>query len=94
MSFRFVSQFGDEPLLLADVKAHLRVDHSDDDFDIIAMIRSAREQAELHHGRELAVKQFDCFLQAWPAGRSIELLAPLVSIDTVCYTGIDLGRRG
>ncbi len=42
-----------EPLTLAEAKLHLRVDLSDDDALITALISAAREQAEFLTGQRL-----------------------------------------
>jgi uncharacterized phiE125 gp8 family phage protein len=88
MNLRLVSNEIEEPLLLAELKSFLRVDHEDNDQEILAMLRAAREQAELHHGRELARKQYNLFLESWPA-YEIRLPSPLVSVESVSYKALD-----
>lgn len=65
-----------EPLLLADVKLHLRVEHSADDTLITALIQAAREQAESYTGRALITQTWvltdeapsdPLLLPRWPA---------------------------
>lgn len=88
MNRRLVTPATEEPLTLADVKSFLGVDHEDHDQQILGLIRAAREQAELHHGRELARQQYDVFLDAWPA-YEIRLPSPLVSVESVSYKALD-----
>jgi uncharacterized phiE125 gp8 family phage protein len=88
MNRRLVTLATEEPLTLAEVKTFLRVDHEEDDQELQTMIRAAREQAELHHGRELARQQWDVFLDAWPA-YEIRLPSPLVSVESVSYKAMD-----
>jgi len=65
-----------EPLLLADVKLHLRVEHNADDALITALIQAAREQAEDYTGRALITQTWaltddaptdPLLLPRWPA---------------------------
>lgn len=74
-----------EPLTLAEVKTFLRVDHEHDDFEIEAMIRAAREQAELFQGREVARKRLEMILDAWPRSGPILTPAPLASLEEIRY---------
>ena len=55
-----------EPLALADAKAHCRVDHTDDDALITALIVAAREQAEHETGRALVTQTWELVHDAFP----------------------------
>jgi uncharacterized phiE125 gp8 family phage protein len=74
-----------EPLTLAEAKVFLRVDHDADDVEIEAMIRAAREQAELYQGREVARKRLEMLLDGWPRRGPILTPAPLVQVEDIRY---------
>lgn len=74
-----------EPLTLAEAKVFLRVDHDADDVEIEAMIRAAREQAELYQGREVARKRLEMILCSWPRRGPILTPAPLVQVEDIRY---------
>lgn len=79
----------EEPLTLAEAKAHLRVDGSDQDPLIAALIGVAREHAEAITRRALVTQTLrltlDCF-----AGWDIELpRAPLRSVTSIQYVDTD-----
>lgn len=74
-----------EPILLDEAKAHCRVDITDDDALITALIIAAREYVEEQTARQLItatwVRHLDCF----PAG-VIELpRPPLISVGAITY---------
>ena len=74
-----------EPLTLAEAKLHLRVDFSDDDALITALIVTARQQAEHRTGRALVSQQWRLGLDQFPDD-SLELPKPkLVSVQSVTY---------
>lgn len=72
---------------LADAKAHLRVDHSEDDGLIKAFIAAAVNHLDGYGGilgRALMAQEWRQSLPFWPASRSVELvLAPALSIVKV-----------
>jgi len=73
-----------EPLTLAEAKAHLKVDISDDDALITAMIAAARARAEWHTGRAAITQGWTLHLDAWPQSGTIEIpLPPLQSVASV-----------
>ncbi len=74
-----------EPVTLAEIKTYLRVDHDLDDVEIQAMIRAAREQAELFQGREVARKRIEMILDCWPSQGYIPTPAPLISVEEIRY---------
>jgi uncharacterized phiE125 gp8 family phage protein len=78
-----------EPLLLTDVKTHLRIDESftADDTLINTFISAARYQAEIMQNRDLIRKQWDLTYDYWPQYR-IELRAPAISVDLMQYTDL------
>lgn len=79
-----------EPVSLAEAKAHLRVDVTDDDTLITAMIQAAREYIEDATGRALINQTWRLSLNAWPEVDYIELpRPPLASVTSVAYTGSD-----
>ncbi len=73
-----------EPVALADAKAHLKIDTSDEDALVTAMITAARARAEWHTGRALITQGWTLHLDAWPVFGTIEIpLPPLQSVVSV-----------
>ena len=73
-----------EPVSLADAKAHLRVDSTDEDALLTAAIVSARVHVESATRRALIEQAWRVYYDAWPRKRIVRLpVAPLISIDTV-----------
>ncbi len=73
-----------EPVTLAEAKAHLRVDASDEDTLIASLITSARIHIEAVLGRALITQSWSLFLDAWPPERMVELArVPVQSVDEV-----------
>jgi len=67
-----------EPLSLAEAKAFLRVETSDDDDVIGALIAGARIHVEAQTRRALITQSWRLAIDAWPDdGRLIVLPAPL-----------------
>jgi uncharacterized phiE125 gp8 family phage protein len=75
-----------EPLTLAEAKAHLRVDLSDDDAMIQRMIVAAREWVETVTGRALMTQSWRMTLDAWPDGEALALIRPPVQAVTAVRT--------
>ncbi len=73
-----------EPVTLAQAKAHLKVDTSDDDALIAALVAAARARAEWHTGRALVTQGWTLHLDGWPADGNIEIpLPPLQAVTAV-----------
>lgn len=75
-----------EPVTLAEAKAHLRVDNSDSDTLITALIVAARERAETETRRALITQTWDLYRDAFP---SWELIVPkplLQTVTSITYT--------
>lgn len=81
-----------EPISLADAKAHLRVNHTDEDALISALIKAARQHLEGPRGylaRALVTQTWELTLDSFYAG-SIQIpLPPLQSVVSVKYTDAD-----
>ena len=78
-----------EPVSVAEAKAHLKVDISDDDALIGALITAAREECEHLTDRAIAEQTLELSLDAFPAA-GIKLPRPPVSaITSVEYIDID-----
>ena len=67
MSWQVVSLLDPEPLTLAEAKSHLRVDFSDDDVLIAALISATRQYAEGITWRAIPRQQRKLVLDAFPA---------------------------
>jgi len=73
-----------EPVTLAEAKLHCKVDGTDDDTLITALIVAARQQAEHNTGRALLTQQWEFTCDSFPA--QIDLPRPaLVSVQSVKY---------
>jgi uncharacterized phiE125 gp8 family phage protein len=68
-----------EPVSVAEAKAHLVVEHSDDDALIASLVTAARQRAESVLGRVFVTTEFDWVLDGWP-------VAPLFATGRVIQT--------
>lgn len=84
-----------EPISLEEAKAHLRVDHVQEDGLIGSLIIAAREYVEQFTRRALIEQQWRLTLDAFPTRRGAIVLAmpPLVSVDAVKYLDLE-GAEG
>lgn len=73
-----------EPLALAQVKQHLRVDHDHEDGLIAEILTAARQYAEHASGQRLITQRWRQYENALPASYCIVAkLAPVAAIETV-----------
>jgi len=70
-----------EPLTLAEAKAFLRIDHTEEDGVIAMLLTAARQMVESATGRILLWQTWRVTLDAWPA--SGVLLAPLSPVSAL-----------
>lgn len=74
------------PISLAEAKAYLKVDHSDEDAVIQSMIEAVTDRTENYLGRALINTQFQWKLDCFPYGETLYVpKPPLVSIDSITY---------
>jgi len=79
-----------EPLSLAEIKSHLRVDDTSDDEMLSAIIQVAREQVEDITRRALLTSTWDFVLQEWPVENYIKLpYGNLQSVTSVKWKDTD-----
>jgi uncharacterized phiE125 gp8 family phage protein len=96
---RVVTPPEEEPISLADAKAHLRVTHDAEDDVISALIAAAREYAEGYQGRGLVTQTWEAVFDRWPfrgLGPGDPIVLPggrLASVTSVKYTDPD-GAEG
>ena len=73
-----------EPVTVAEAKAHLRIDGSDEDTLIASLILTSRLHVETALGLALITQAWRLTLDRWPCTRDLELpLRPLQTIDEV-----------
>ena len=83
-----------EPITVAEAKTHCRVEISDDDTYIGALIQVARETAEVYTGRALMTQTLDVKYAAFPEDGSFWFPAPpLQSVTSVKYYDTDGTQR-
>ncbi|MEQ8305810.1 MAG: head-tail connector protein [Hoeflea sp.] len=79
-----------EPVTLADLKAHMRIDLNDEDALLESLIRVARAHLEAVTGTALMPRGLRLVLDDWPDGSVIELMrTPVQSIDAIRVYDID-----
>ena len=84
MALKLITAPSTLPVTLAEAKAHLRIDHADEDALITALIETATAGAEHETGRALMAQTWEIALDAFPA--AIELTrTPVQSITSVTY---------
>lgn len=74
-----------EPVTLAEVKAHLRVTHADQDALIATYISAAREAVEVNTGRALAAGTYRWVSEDAIGAYSRLPLWPVATVTTVTY---------
>jgi uncharacterized phiE125 gp8 family phage protein len=88
MAYKVITPVAAEPLTTAEAKLHLRVDVSDDDAIIAALITAAREFAEHYTGRALAPQTLEmgvhCFPSSWRDSIDLDM-PPVASVTSVKY---------
>ena len=73
-----------EPVSLSEAKAHMRVDGTEEDALITALILAARQHLETWLARALITQSWRLALDAWPSSSAVDLpLSPLQSVDAV-----------
>lgn len=75
-----------EPLSLAEARAHLRIDHFDEDGVIAGLILAARQHIETICGMALCATGYTMTLDDFPPGELIELpREPVQSVTAIRY---------
>jgi len=77
-----------EPVTLTEAKAHCRVDVSDDDTLITALITAARQHAEAFTHRAIPPQTWDLKLDAFPCGWQSPIVLPMpptTAVTSVTY---------
>ena len=71
---------------LNEAKAHLRIEHANEDAHITALIHAATSNAEAYTGTRIAEKSVT---KKYSGFGSLPLLAPLISVDQIKYIDTD-----
>ena len=72
-----------EPVTLATARAHLRLDTSDEDDLVIALIAAARLLLEAQTARAFITQSWRWVIDAWPGSRLVLPIAPLQSVTSI-----------
>lgn len=90
MSLTLLTAPSVEPVTLAEAKAHLKIDTSDDDALVTTLITAARARAEWHTGRAFVTQRWQQSFDTWPDNDSAELaLPPLISVEEIATIAPD-----
>lgn len=79
-----------EPVTLAEIKAHLRIDSTEEDALLEGLVRVARAHLEAVTGVALMSQGFRLALDDWPRGSVIQLMrTPVQTIDAILVYDAD-----
>ncbi|AQZ52866.1 head-tail connector protein [Martelella mediterranea] len=89
MSYALITPPAEEPVSLSEAKAFMRLDGSEEDDFVAALIVAAREYLESVSGLALVTQTWRLYRDAWPASGMISLAhGPVQSVDAVtAYEG-------
>src|SRR5262249_48627602 len=84
MGLELLTPPASEPVSLDEAKAHLRVDHNDEDGLIARLIGAARGICERQTGRAFLTQQWRLWRDCWPKPRMLDLpRPPLIAVAAV-----------
>ena len=83
MSLALMTPPSEEPVSLAELKAHLRVEHGDEDALISSLARAARRAVEARGGLALVAQGWRLWLDRPPEGAIALPRSPVFSLDAV-----------
>lgn len=83
MSLMLITPPAEEPVTLADLKAHLRLDTTEEDALLSALIVAARQSIEARFGVAVIAQTWRLALDAAPTRPLALPLSPIASIDAV-----------
>jgi uncharacterized phiE125 gp8 family phage protein len=76
-----------EPVSLAEMRAHLRLDDAAEDTLVAGLIKAARLVVEAACGRVLIAQRWRIVLDRWPRERVVDLpLSPLIAVERISIT--------
>lgn len=78
-----------EPVTLAEMKAHLRLDGAEEDAVVSACIVAARQACESYTGRSLISQTWQLYLDRWPKGAMRLPRGPVQELLSVAVIGDD-----
>lgn len=94
MALKLITAPTEFPITLAQAKAHLRVDHDDDDDLIESLIEAVTDYAEKFQGRSLIEQTWDLYLDELPTDGVIEIpRPPLLEVLGMFYLDSDGGEQ-
>ena len=88
MALKLITAPTTYPVTLAEAKAHLRVDSTDEDALITSMITSATETAEQITGRAIMPQTWELTLDGFPSEFELTRV-PVASVTSVKYLDLD-----
>ncbi len=84
MTYALMTAPSAEPLTLADVKAHLRIDTTDEDDLLATLIEAAREHLERDTGLCLIAQTWRLYLDRWPKDAIVRIAkSPVQAVRSV-----------
>lgn len=89
MAIRLITAPAAEPVTLSEAKAHLRVDHTEEDALISALIQASRIYCEQFTARAFITQTWELVLDTFPTSEIQIPLPPLQSVTSVKYDGGD-----
>jgi uncharacterized phiE125 gp8 family phage protein len=86
MGYVRTSDAATEPITLTELKAHLRVDHTDEDTLITSLITAARNIAEDYCERSFITQTWKLYMNDWPTEGIRLPRGKVISVTTVKYS--------